>query len=291
VKIGIGLPATIPGATGDGILEWAQQAEAAGFASVGIIDRLIYPNYEPLITLAAVAGATSRIRVATSILIAPLRPNPLLLAKQAASLDALSNGRLTLAVGLGSRDDDYALSGLPTGGRGRTLDSQLERMRRVWGQEGTSPEAAIGPPSHRPGGPEVLVAGHVPASFERVARFGDGWIYGRSSPEEFGQLGAEVDAAWSAAGRPGTPRKVSQGYFALGANARETADRYLLDYYGWLGPVADYIAADALTDRDAILAYLDGHAEAGCDELILFPCSTSLDEVDRLLEAVGPRLS
>ena len=68
MKVGIGLPATIPGATGDGILEWARRAEIAGFHSVGIIDRLIYPNYEPLVTLAAVAGATSRIRVVTSIL-------------------------------------------------------------------------------------------------------------------------------------------------------------------------------------------------------------------------------
>ena len=143
----------------------------------------------------------------------------------------------------------------------------------------------------RPGGPELLVAGHVPASFERVARFADGWIYGRSSPEEFGQLGAEVDAAWSAAGRSGRPRKVSQGYFSLGAGGRDTANRYLLDYYAWLGPVANYIAADALTDAKSVRAYLDGHAEAGCDELNLFPCSTDLDEVDRLREVVGTRIS
>lgn len=290
MKIGIGLPATIPGASGDGILEWARRAEAAGFASLGIIDRLIYPNYEPLVTLAAVAGATSRIRVVTSILIAPLRPNALITAKQAASLDALSNGRLTLAVGLGSRDDDYELSGLPTGGRGRTLDAQLERMRRVWSRDANVAEAAIGPPPARSGGPELLVAGHVPASFARVARFADGWIYGRSSPEEFGQLGAEVEAAWAAAGRDGRPRKVSQGYFALGAGARETANRYLLDYYAWLGPVADFIAADATTDADAVRAYADAHAEAGCDELIFFPCSTELDEVERLRDVLAARL-
>jgi alkanesulfonate monooxygenase SsuD/methylene tetrahydromethanopterin reductase-like flavin-dependent oxidoreductase (luciferase family) len=172
-----------------------------------------------------------------------------------------------------------------------TLDHQLERMRRVWSGDAAVPEAAIGPPPVQGGGPELLVAGHVPASFERVARFADGWIYGRSSPEEFGQLGAEADAAWTAAERAGLPRKVSQGYYALGPGARETADRYLLDYYAWLGEVAGYIAADALTDADAVLAYLDGHAERSCDELILFPCSTDPDEVDRLLEVVGPRLS
>jgi alkanesulfonate monooxygenase SsuD/methylene tetrahydromethanopterin reductase-like flavin-dependent oxidoreductase (luciferase family) len=290
MRIGIGLPATIPGATGAGILDWARRAEDTGFGSLGIIDRLIYANFESLITLAAVAGATSRIRLVTSILIAPLRSNPLVLAKEAATLDALSEGRLSLGVGLGSRDDDYELSGLPTGNRGRTLDDQLERMRRVWSEREEWPESRIGPPPHRPGGPEVLVAGHAEASFRRVARFGDGWIYGRSSPAEFAELAAAVDAAWAAAGRSGAPRKVSQGYFSLGAAARPTADAYLLDYYAWLGSVADFIAADALTDPDAVRAYVDAHAEAGCDELILFPCSTEIEEVDRLREALGDRL-
>jgi alkanesulfonate monooxygenase SsuD/methylene tetrahydromethanopterin reductase-like flavin-dependent oxidoreductase (luciferase family) len=290
VRIGIGLPATVPRATGAGILDWARRAEDAGFSSVGVIDRLIYPNFESLITLAAVAGATSRIRLVTSILIAPLRPNALILAKQAASLDALSWGRLTLGVGLGSRDDDYELSGLATGGRGRTLDQQLERMRRVWSRDEAWPEARIGPPPHRSGGPEVLVGGHVEESFRRVARFGDGWIYGRSSPQEFGELGAAVDAAWSAAERPGAPRKVSQGYFSLGPNARATADAYLLDYYAWRGDVANFIAADALTDVGAVNAYVDGHAEAGCDELILFPCSTEIEQVERLRDVLAERL-
>lgn len=287
MQIGIGLPATIPGATGGGILGWARRAEDLGFSSVGIIDRLIYPNFEPLVTLAAVAGATSRIRLVTSILIAPLRSNELVLAKEAASLDALSGGRLSLGMGLGSRDDDYELSGLPTTGRGRTLDRQLERMRRVWSQDGASPESRIGPPPERAGGPEVLLAGHVDGSFQRIARFGDGWIYGRSSPDEFGQLGEAVDAAWAAAGRSGAPRKVSQGYFSLASSARPTADAYLLDYYAWLGPVAEYIAADALTDPDAVRRYAEAHAEAGCDELILFPCSTEFDEVERLHAIIG----
>ena len=85
--------------------------------------------------------------------------------------------------------------------------------------------------------------------------------------------------------------KVSQGYFSLGPNARATADAYLLDYYAWLGDVAAYIAADALTDADAARAYVDGHADAGCDELILFPCSTDVGEVDRLLEVVADKLA
>src|SRR5579885_3557594 len=131
MKIGIGLPATIPDVQGSLILDWARQAEAANFSSLGIIERLVYGNYEPLITLAATAGVTSRIRLMTTVLLAPLR-NPGMLAKQAASLDALSGGRLTLGLGVGGREDDFQAAPASFHRRGKQLDEQLALMTRVW---------------------------------------------------------------------------------------------------------------------------------------------------------------
>src|SRR5437763_10427600 len=106
MKIGIGHPGTIPGVKGQLILDWAKRADGGPFASLGSIDRLVYPNYDALITLTAAAAVTQRIRLMTTVLLAPLH-NGALLAKQSASLDAFSGGRLTLGLGIGGREDDF----------------------------------------------------------------------------------------------------------------------------------------------------------------------------------------
>src|SRR5688572_32758738 len=114
MDIGIGLPNAVRGVDRRGIVEWARRAEQAGFSSLGVIDRIVYPNYEPLIALAAAAAVTERVRLLTHILILPYRVNGALVAKQAATIDALSGGRLSLGVAIGARDDDYEVSGVPT---------------------------------------------------------------------------------------------------------------------------------------------------------------------------------
>jgi len=130
MDIGIGLPSTIPGVTRDQELEWARRADARGFSTLGVIDRIVYSNLEPLIALAAAAAVTERIRLTTSILLGPTR-GAALLAKQAASVNLLSDGRLTLGLAPGGRADDYEAVGVDFGTRGRRFDEHLRDVRTL----------------------------------------------------------------------------------------------------------------------------------------------------------------
>ena len=286
MDIAIGLPATIPGVDRDSLLDWARRAEGRGFASLGVIDRIVYPNYEPLIALAAAAAVTERIRLTTAILIGPYRLNNALLAKQVATVDSLSGGRMVLGIAIGARPDDYEASGAPLEGRGARLEQQLDELKRLWSGEERGFAGAVGPPPATEGGPSVIVGGQVNATFRRAARFGEGWIMGGGTPEDFGAGADKMRQAWSEAGHDGDPRLMALCYFALGEGAADAADSYLHDYYGFAGDYADQIAAGAATDEDTIWGYVSGFADAGCDELVCFPCSKDPHQVDLLADAV-----
>ncbi|MEF9521632.1 LLM class flavin-dependent oxidoreductase [Streptomyces sp. RB13] len=142
--IGLGLPVDDPAL----LPAWARRADALPFSTLGLLDRLVYDNPEPLITLATLAGATSRIRLQTEVLIAPVH-NTALLAKQTATLDRLSDGRFTLGIGVGGRADDCLAAGIDLHRRGRRLDEQMALLRRTWDGEptaGTSAPSAPAPP-------------------------------------------------------------------------------------------------------------------------------------------------
>jgi alkanesulfonate monooxygenase SsuD/methylene tetrahydromethanopterin reductase-like flavin-dependent oxidoreductase (luciferase family) len=287
MRIAIGLPATIPGARGDLMLEWARQADTGPFSSLGILDRLVYTNYEPLIALAGVAAVTTRVRLITTVLLAPLR-SAALLAKQAATIDALSNGRLTLGLGVGGREDDFQAAGVDFRQRGRIFDAQLETMSRIWSGERVSDEiGAIGPKPAQPGGPEILIGGYTPAAIQRLARWGAGYIAGGAPPEQAKMSYTAALDAWTQAGRPGKPRFVGAAYFGLGENAAERGAVYLRDYYDFTGPAAERIAGRFPSTVEAVRATVKAFEDAGADEVVLWPTIAELDQVDRLAELVS----
>ena len=281
MKIGIGLPVAIPGVAAANLVDWARRAETRGFDALGVVDRVVYDNHEPLIALAAAAAVTERIELVTDVLIAPIRATALL-AKQVATLDRLCGGRLTLGLGLGGRADDFTAVGMFTDGRGRRLDKQLCALRELWSG------GRIGPSPARPGGPPLLVAGYAPPAIERAARLADGWAMGVGTIGQFREGRAILRDAWADHGRSGRPRVSVMAYFALGRNGRALAEHDLGHYYGWLGPdVVSGIARGALTDPTAVVDWLGEHAEAGAQEVLLMPCSPELAQVDLLAEALS----
>ena len=287
MDIGIGLPAMIPGVEGRAIVEWARRGEEQGFASLGTIDRIVYGNHEPLTALAAAAAVTSRARLTTAILIAPLRSNAALLAKQAATIDSISGGRLVLGMAVGGREDDYTASGVDFRHRGRLFDAQLEEMHHLWAGESRGTAGAVGPATRRQGGPSLVLGGQNPAAMTRVAQWGDGWISGGGGPQFFAAGAVAAKKAWADAGREGQPRLLALAYFALGLLATEHASAYMRDYYAYTPGMVDMIAGGALTSPLAVRKTVDAFTAAGCDELILFPCSPGIEQVDLLAEAVG----
>jgi alkanesulfonate monooxygenase SsuD/methylene tetrahydromethanopterin reductase-like flavin-dependent oxidoreductase (luciferase family) len=250
---------------------WATDAEDAGFASVGVFDRLMYENLDPLTALAAAAAATKRVELASTIVNVCWRNNAVLLAKQLWSVDQLSGGRVRAGLGMGGWPADYDASGVPLAGRGKAFDDALTSMQRFWLGVGDSPT--------------ILVGGTVRASLRRaVAEPSAGWVAPLFDLAVLSDGAVEVDRAWSAAGREGSPRIMTGRYFSLGRGAAETADAYIEHYYG-----ADYFEAarsDTLTSTEQICAELVRLEQAGCTDVVMFPCSGDLGQVSLLADAL-----
>lgn len=275
MNVGVGLPSTTPGADGALLLEWARRADTGPFSSLAVLDRVVYEGFEPFAALAAAAGVTERVRLATMIAIGPLRATALLV-KQAASVHALSGRRLTLGLAVGAREDDYEAAGVEYRGRGRRLSEQLAYLRSGVDAERIGPERD---------GIELLVGGLSGQAYRRMARYADGYAHNGGPPRAFAGAAARANAAWQDMGRPGRPRLWGQSYFALGNVER--GNTYLRDYYAFTGPFAERIVAANLTSARAVRDLIRGYEEEGCDELVLLPTVSDLGELDRLAEAVA----
>ena len=277
MRIGIGLPTTTAD-TGQGVVEWARRAEAGPFTSLGVLDRIVYDSLEPMTSLAAAAAVTSRVRLVSMVVIGPLR-NTAVLAKQAATIDLLSGGRLTLGLSIGARHDDYRAAGIDPSLRGQMLSAQLAELRSIWSN------SEVGPQPAQPEGPDVLVGGAGGAAMLRMAQSADGYVHGGGPPRAFASATARAQAAWEEAERPGQPQLWGQGFFALADP--EAGLRYMRDYYAFTGSFAERIVAGTLTTPQAVKDFVRGYADAGCDELVLFPASGQPAELDRLAEVLA----
>jgi alkanesulfonate monooxygenase SsuD/methylene tetrahydromethanopterin reductase-like flavin-dependent oxidoreductase (luciferase family) len=286
MKIGIGLPNTMPRTPGRLLVEWSRRAEERGFSTLATIDRIAYPSFESLVALAAAGAVTERIELLTNILLAPTR-NPILLAKEAASVDQLSDGRLTLGLGVGGREDDFVAAERAFEDRGRRFDQDLDLMHGAWGGElvGGCTKATTPEPTHEQRVP-ILIGGMSDQAVERAVKWGVGWTAGGAPAEQVQPFAERVRQAWKDSGRPGQPRIVALSYFVMQEDRIEESKGNLVDYYGYLGDLAQTIADGAPRGEQAVKDAAKRYEGIGVDELILDPTVADLREVDLLADAV-----
>ncbi len=293
MEIGIAFPKLMPAGKGDRIVEWAVRAEKGPFSSLAQIDRLVYGNHDVLIAMAAAAAVTERIRLMTTVLIAPLR-SAAVVAKQAASIDSISGGRFVLGLGVGSRPDDFTATGAEMKGRGRAFEGQIAEMKRIWAgagpKDGVGP---IGPPPSRASGPELLIGGRSEAALKRSGRLGDGYIAGSagSAPsnqaQEVMSYFRVVEAAWREAAKPGRPRLVAGLTCAWGAYAADRTTESIRSYYAFRGEAARTMEINVPSTKRALREAVRAYEEIGCDELVLEPGHADLEQIDRLADFVA----
>lgn len=284
MEISVALPNMIPGATGATLVEWAMAAEERGFAGLGATERLVYPGYDPLVALAAAAGVTSRVKLLTNVLIAPLR-SAAELAKQTASVDQLSDGRLTIGLAPGVRSDDFDAAGREFDGRVRTFDRELRDLHELWaGKPPAGTDRAVCPPPVRDDRIPILIGGLTERAARRAATWADGWTAPGLSASATSEAAARVRKAWQAAGRTGEPRVVMLLRFALGEDVQDAAATFIRDYFAVLGDAAeDFVTATPRTPA-AVREALRVYADCGVSEVVFHPTAADVSQVHRLAD-------
>lgn len=243
-NIGLAFVNPAPLTTPNNVLNFAKKCEAMGVDSMWIIDRVAYDNLEPLTVLAAAAAATQKIRLGTSVLLPNLR-HPTLLAKTAATLDFISNGRLTLGIGFGSRENDFTAVEVPFAGRGSRAVEAVQLMKRLWSEDNVTHKGrfyhienvTIGPRPIQAAIP-IWTGGSAEVSLKRAGTWADGFICGSSAIAEFSSVWDKIANYALAAGRnPDAIEKACLTFIAINddkAKATASLAAYVSRYYGRL---------------------------------------------------------
>ncbi len=291
MKLGMTLPSFVVGVDGPTIREWCARIDDGPFSCVAVGERVAYPSHDVISSLAYAAAATRRARIVSTIVVLPSH-DAVRVAKQAATIDVLSEGRLTLGVGVGGRDQDYAAVGASTSARFARLDDQVATMRAVWrGESVIDGVPPIGPTPVQAGGPPLLTAAMGPKSLARSAVWADGLSGFDLAPDvdSVARTFDSVRGAWTDAGRADRPWLSTSTWFALGDGAEDRLMGYARNYLGTFGDTAANAMAALCRFHDpGVIREVVAELEAtGCDEFVFVPTTDDPTELDRLIAALG----
>jgi probable F420-dependent oxidoreductase len=283
----------------ENVVNFAKKCEAMGCHSMWTIDRIAYDNLEPLTVLAAAAGATQKIRLGTSVLLGNLR-HASHAAKIVSTLDFISNGRVTLGLGFGSRENDYRAVEIPFEHRGSRAVEQVQLMKRLWTEDNVTfkgkfynvENLSVGPKPIQKPHPPIWTGGSAEVALKRAGSWADGFICGSSAIPEFPSTWEKIASYAKAAGRD--PNKISKAGLTFMAidedqsKAVKTVEDYVMRYYGRLR--ADVANTSLVGAPAAIAERIGAFLSRGLDTLIIGVADPDPRQLDLFGENVLPKI-
>lgn len=287
MKISICLPYAKPDYDRATTLDWCRMADEGPFESLGCGERIISHTQDMRVVLSAACALTERVKIVPSLYILPMH-SAVRVAKELATMDVLSGGRVIATVGVGGRDHDYRAVGAPFERRLPRLDEGVATMKSIWAGEppfeGTDP---VGPKPVQAGGPPIWSGAMNPKSIGRSAKWADG-LYGFTMNGDTAPVKQQFQLAldaWQAEGR-GRPYLATGFWCCLAGDADARLKKYVFDYLKVAGDEIARLIADTMytSSEDAVRRVLDGIEAEGCDECFLVPATSERIEVERLAE-------
>jgi len=289
------------------LVEYGVKMEQLGFDSLWVWDHVLlgvqpnFPIIESLTLLTAIAARTKRIKLGTGILVLPLR-NPVVLAKQLASMDLLSNGRLLMGMASGWYKREFDAVGVPFEKRGKIMDENLDILTRFWTEDmlkgeymyHSIPAGVMYPKPVQKPRPPILIGGYVDRVLQRAATAGDGWLTYFYRPESFAKSWAKIRCFATEAGKdPDSLLNAAQLPIRIGPS-RAAVESEMTE---WLGKEWDYASWSDSTKDSAIMgtvdecvAQLKEHIAAGVQKLIFVPYKYEMDQIETIAREIIPRL-
>ena len=288
------------------LVDYGVWVEELGYDSIWVWDHILlgvdpnFPIIDSLTALTAIAARTSRIQLGTGILVLPLR-NPVALAKQLASMDDLSDGRLYMGMASGWYKREFDAVGIPFEKRGKLMDENLDIMRKLWTEHSVSGEymrhnisKAVMYPKPKQSPLPILIGGYVDRVLKRAAVNGDGWLTYFYTPEAFKRSWDKIRNFAVEGGKdPDTLKNASQLPIRVGPS-REAVHDEMMD---WLNKEWDFPShSDCSRDSavmgtvDECVAQLKEHLDAGVQKIIFVPYKYEKEQVETIAREILPRL-
>ena len=290
MEVGLAIPQMARGLDRSRVLGWCHAADNGPFSSISAGERITFRNLEGITLCAAAAIATERVRVMTNVIVLPWHQSSLI-AKELATIDVMSGGRLDVAVGVGGRWQDYAALASPFDNRHQRLDDAVAEVRRLWAGGAAADGESVGPEPVQQGGPRFYGSAMGPKSMARVAK----WAHGVSGftlmadVSEAKRQFVAAESAWASAGRTDKPRHMTGTFVSLGKDAREVLRQFAYEYLEVFSPDFAKQLSESMRihDKASLRDLLVEMKEIGCDEFVVVPATSDPGMANEVAEVVA----